>query len=300
LTLIPIDFSCIEDYLSNFKTLRILFEECNIKLEEERCIYIIISKLGSSYSVFVSTFYSMREALGKAYKKPTLESFCDALIREQDKLVQLGVINNAGTSNNAFAAQQKDKPKNPKKQHPYHNNEQNKDPKLTQTTSTSNGDKGEKSKNKNTDKHSSFCGRDGHDESKCFKKMASLEATMKKHTNNIDSTSSSSSHGHSLFASSLSFNETSTSSSDEWLIDSRASYHMAKEKVIFSTLNQCNTKKIFVGDDRSFIVVGSIQFQVDNGHFNDVLCVPSISCKLLLVYQITHSREVKTVEFSPH
>jgi hypothetical protein len=38
----------------------------------------------------------MREALGKDYQKPTLEYFCDALIREQDNLVQLGVINTTG------------------------------------------------------------------------------------------------------------------------------------------------------------------------------------------------------------
>jgi hypothetical protein len=90
------------------------------------------------------------------------------------------------------------------------------------------------------------------------------------------------------------------SSSDEWLIDSGASYHMAKDKAIFSALNECNTKKIFVGDDRSLSVVGSGTVQVDNGHFNDVLCVPSLSCNLLSVYQITHSGEGKTVEFSPH
>jgi hypothetical protein len=72
LTLSPNVFSCIEDYLSKFKTLRILSEECNINLEEERCIYIIISKLGSAYSVFLSTFYAMREALEKSYQKPTL------------------------------------------------------------------------------------------------------------------------------------------------------------------------------------------------------------------------------------
>jgi hypothetical protein len=54
------DFSCIEDYLSKFKTLRILCAESEIKMEEERCIYLIISKLGSAYFVFVSTFYAMR------------------------------------------------------------------------------------------------------------------------------------------------------------------------------------------------------------------------------------------------
>ena len=99
--------------------------------------------------------------------------------------------------------------------------------------------------------------KDGHDESKCFKKMATLEAAMKKHNINIDSPSSSSSHGHALSASGFSFNTTSTSSSDEWLIDSGASYHMAKDKDILSALNECNTKKIFVGDDRSLSVVGS-------------------------------------------
>ena len=38
---------------------------------------------------------------------------------------------------------------------------------------------------------------------------------------------------------------------------------MAKEKAIFSTLNECNTKKIFVGDDSSLSVVGSGTVQVD-------------------------------------
>jgi hypothetical protein len=75
---------------------------------------------------------------------------------------------------------------------------------------------------------------------------------------------------------------------------------MAKDRAIFSTLNECNTKQIFVGDDRYLSVEGSGTFQVENGHFNDVLCVPSLSCNLLSVYQITHSGEGKTIEFSPH
>jgi hypothetical protein len=134
LTLSPSDFSCLGDYLSRFKTLRILCEECKIKMEEECCIYLILSKLGSAYFVFVSTFYAMREALGEeSYEKPTLESFCASLIREEDKLVQFGVINTAGPSNKALVAQQKDKPKYPKKQHPHYNNKQHKGPKPAQT-----------------------------------------------------------------------------------------------------------------------------------------------------------------------
>jgi hypothetical protein len=130
--------------------------------------------------------------------------------------------------------------------------------------------------------------------------MVALEAMMKKHNVSIDSTSSSSSHGNALYSSGFSFNTTYTSSSYEWLIDSGAYYYMAKDKDIFSALNECNTKKIFVGDDRSLSVVECGTVQVDNGHFNDVLCVPILSCNLLSIYQITHSGEGKTVEFSPH
>jgi hypothetical protein len=104
LTLIPSDFSCLGDYLSRFKTLKSLSEECKIKMAEERCIYLILSKLGSAYSMFVSTFYAMREALGKVSDKPTLKTFCASLIRDEYKLIQLGVINNESTSNKALVA----------------------------------------------------------------------------------------------------------------------------------------------------------------------------------------------------
>jgi len=86
--------------------------------------------------------------------------------------------------------------------------------------------------------------------------MESLEETMKKHNINIDSTYSYSSHIHALCSLGFSFNTTSTSSSYEWLIDYGAYYHMDKDKEIFSTLNECNTKKIFVCGDRSLGVVG--------------------------------------------
>jgi hypothetical protein len=300
LTLSPNDFSCIEYYLSKFKTLRTLCEECKIKIEEDRCIYIILSNLGNAYLVFVFTFYALQEALGTTYKKSSLEKFFDPLIREQDKIVQLGVISTAGTSNKSLVIHQKDKPKNPKKKHPHHNKNQYKGPKPTQTTSSPNGDKEEKYKSKNIDIYFNFCDKYGHDESNFFKKMAALEASVKKKNINIDSTSSSSSHGHVLSSSGLSFNTTSTSSSDELLIYFGAYYHMAKDRDIFASLNACNTKKIFFGDDRCLSVEGSVTIQVQNGHSNDVLCVPSLSCSLLSVFQITHSGEGKTIDFSPH
>jgi len=62
------------------------------------------------------------------------------------------------------------------------------------------------------------------------------KATMKKKNITLDlSFSNSSSHGHVLYASSFSFDETSTSF-NKWLIDSRASYHIAKDKAIFYVL----------------------------------------------------------------
>ena len=52
-------------------------------------------------------------------------------------------------------------------------------------------------------------------------------------------------------------NVSSSSHSHEWLIDSGDSYHMAKNKAMFSSLNDCNTTKNYVGDERSLSVVGS-------------------------------------------
>jgi hypothetical protein len=153
------------------------------------------------------------------------------------------VINTAGTSNKSLVFHHKYKPKNPKKKHSHHNNKQYKGPKPTQTSSTPNGHNGEKYKNKKTNRHCKFCDKDGHDESKCFKNMVALEATMNKNNINIDSTSSSSSHGHALSSYGFSFNTTSTSTFDEWIIDSGAFFHMDKDRDMFSTLNECNTKK---------------------------------------------------------
>ena len=67
----------------------------------------------------------MKESLTAAsYQEPSFESFCDSLIRDQDKLIHLRVINNADTSRKSLLSQQKEKSKSPKK-HNFHNNEPN-------------------------------------------------------------------------------------------------------------------------------------------------------------------------------
>ena len=92
----------------------------------------------------------------------------------------------------------------------------------------------------------------------------------------------------------------SSSSSHEWLFDYGASYHTGKDKAVFSTLQDCNTKNIFVGDDRSLSVEGSGIVHLNSGQIKDVLCVPNLSCNLLSVYQITHFSEGKSVLFTSH
>ena len=66
-----------------------------------------------------------------------------------------------------------------------------------------------------------------------FQEDGSFRSSNEEAHINIDSTSSS--HRHALSASSFSFNSnyTTTSSSDEWLIDLGEYYHMAKDKAIF-------------------------------------------------------------------
>ena len=101
--------------------------------------------------------------------------------------------------------------------------------------------------------------------------MEALEAAMKKHNIHLEHSSNSSS-GMALYEcgcqaspSGYALNVSSSSHYHEWLIDSVASYHMAKNKAMFSSLNDCNTKNIYVGDDRSLGVVGTGIVDLFNG-----------------------------------
>ena len=121
----------------------------------------------------------MKESLNPtSYQYLSLESFCDSLIREQDKLIHLRMIRNSDTSRKALLSQQKEKSNPPKKQN-FHNNRPNKSSKPSQSTPSLKNDKGSKPKGKKTECPFNYCGKDNHDESKCFKKMATLEAAMK-------------------------------------------------------------------------------------------------------------------------
>jgi hypothetical protein len=253
LTLDPNNFSCIEDFLSKFKTLRYLLEGVKVKKDDGNLIYSILTKLGPAYSVFVSTFHSTREAFicqGQAYKAPSFDSFCDSLIREQEKLLHLGLLNLGNSSKKALAAQQHPNSKNPKKSYPQKNGPKPFQPQNER--SFQQNDKPNKNKWKKTDRHCNFCNRDGHLESKCFKKMEALEAAMKKHNIHLEPTSTSTS-GTALSAchrqssqSGYALNVSSSSShSHEWLIDLTPKIYMLVDRSLSVVLFITMAKNVF-------------------------------------------------------
>jgi hypothetical protein len=61
INLIPNDFPCIEHYLYKFKTLRLFCIECQLDMKEDRCIYVIISKLDSAYSILYIHFIPLEK-----------------------------------------------------------------------------------------------------------------------------------------------------------------------------------------------------------------------------------------------
>ena len=83
-------------------------ERCKVKKEDDSLIYGSLAKLGPLYSIFLSTFYSIRESLlylGAKYKYPSFDAFCDSLIIEEEKVLHVGLIKSSNTSNKALVAQ---------------------------------------------------------------------------------------------------------------------------------------------------------------------------------------------------
>lgn len=114
----------------------------------------------------------------------------------------------------------------------------------------------------NISKHCIYCDCDGQIESNCFNNMKALEAITKNH--NIDLVTSSTTSSRQALStygyapSTLGYAlDASSSPSYKWITDYGSSYNMAKDKVMFSYLNHCKTKNIYVGDDKYLIIVVS-------------------------------------------
>ena len=72
---------------------------------------------------------------------------------------------------------------------------------------------------------------------------------------------------------------------------------MGASKKYFSSMKHSKVPHIFIGDDTKVEVEEKGEVDMENEAFNDVLYVPILTSKLLLVYQITHYGGGNKVEF---
>ena len=90
----PSSFETIQQFFTKFKFLALQCKQCRIERKDEQHVLSILSKLGPEYSIFVSIFHSERASIPN-WRMPSLDSFVDSLIQEQEKLIQMGVIKNS-------------------------------------------------------------------------------------------------------------------------------------------------------------------------------------------------------------
>jgi hypothetical protein len=81
ITLDPKGFENIQDFFTKFKDLLSQLKACGVdKLKEEKqMVLTILSKLGPEFSVFVSTFHTVRFTSRSTWKMPSLEDFIESL-----------------------------------------------------------------------------------------------------------------------------------------------------------------------------------------------------------------------------
>ena len=87
LSLNPSKFKTMNEFFTKFKNLIYQLKQCKVEKEDDQLILAILSKLSADYSVFVSTFQSVRITTPN-WKMPTLDSFIASLTYEHDKLIQ--------------------------------------------------------------------------------------------------------------------------------------------------------------------------------------------------------------------
>ena len=60
ITLNPSSFESLQLYFTKFKALVLQLKQCGIEKKEEQLVLTILSRIGSNYSVFVSTFHATK------------------------------------------------------------------------------------------------------------------------------------------------------------------------------------------------------------------------------------------------
>jgi hypothetical protein len=60
--------------------------------EEKQMVLTILSKLGTEFLVFISTFHSVTFSSGAIWNMPSLEEFIESLTQEQSKIINMEKI----------------------------------------------------------------------------------------------------------------------------------------------------------------------------------------------------------------
>ena len=87
----PSSFETIEHFFTKFKSLALQCKQCGIERKVEKLVLFVINKIGFEYYFFISNIHSRRASILN-WKIPSLDFFAKSLIQEQDKLVQMGVL----------------------------------------------------------------------------------------------------------------------------------------------------------------------------------------------------------------
>jgi hypothetical protein len=303
LTLDPKSFENIQYFFTKFKDLLSQLKACGVdKLKEEKqMVLTILSKLGPEFSVFVSTFHTIRFTSGSTWKMPSLEEFIESLTQEQTKLINMGTIKGPRVHtlivHDGNHKYQKYKDKYKRKSHPHTKKEGHTKP--FTDASRSKGEKGRKGEK------CTYCHKGFHSESACMQKKIDMmsqilqknnlgdripKGAKKKKSKDLNSKKDNSSHA--LIA--------INSSPDAWIVDSGASHHMATSEEVYSSLDACKGPPILMGDNSSVEVTDKGRIELTNGSFENVLHVTKLSVNLFSVYQMMNFGTGKRVIFTPN
>ena len=81
----------MNEFFTKFIQLVLQLKQCKVEKDDDQLILAILSKLGSNYSIFVSTFHTGKLTTPN-WKMSSLNAFIESLTNEHDKLVQMGII----------------------------------------------------------------------------------------------------------------------------------------------------------------------------------------------------------------
>jgi hypothetical protein len=90
------------------------------------------------------------------------------------------------------------------------------------------------------------------------------------------------------------------SSLDAWIVDSRASHHMATTKELYSSLDACKGPPILMGGNSPIEVTRKGRIELTNGSFENVLHAPKLFDNLLSLYQMTNFDTGMKFIFTPN